>query len=869
MKFRLAASVAVVVLLAVAEASMGQPPAGPITLLDNDSYLRLHFTYRTPQCRSADGELSPLIDRGGKPVPELASPPPPADWMKPDFDDSAWTRDRTPVEPGMPDGYTYGSMVAWNAGVTNSLICARGRFVIDDPSKAGDLKLTLQYVGGVVVYVNGVEVTRVGLPAGALTADTSAEPYPDDLYTQNDGSFLADVRKDQAGFDRRYRRLADVAIPAATVRKGVNVLAVEIHRAPVNEGAAKAKRSPAGGMSIVPGLWNYCELRGLSLTVSGGAAAAPGVARPAGVQVWSCQPYDTVTAFDYGDPGTPAPLAITAARNGVFSARLVVSAAGPIAGLKAAASELATADGAKLDPGAVQVRIAMPATADKCRVPAHRYDALLDTLPAEVPVVRCTVPRESTLRNGNFDGLSVDRKGLTAGALAPLWVTIRVPASARPGVYRGTVTVSADGLAAPAVPLSVTVVGWTLPDAKNLRVCNLGFNSPESLARHYGVPLWSDRHFELMGKSLELMAQVNSRQVLVDMSIDFYGLGGNRESVVRWVAQPDGSYKYDFSAFDKFMDTVAGHLGTPNPLRLNCWGELRPGWKHDDSGRLVSRLDPATGKCEPLRQPELGTPENLEFWKPVLLEVRNKLAARGWAGETVFGHNSYNAPPNPKIVGAAYAIWPDAGWGYTAHNGQLSMTFATEEKGVGMPAKFSECVWTRGNLTPRGYKALLKPRPAVWCWAYRSIMRDWSDLTLLRGVAEGAILRGHDGVGQMGVDIFPVPGPGGRKTYIETDRGGLGPTCSTMAILAPGPDGPVATERYEMLREGMQLAEAILFLQKSLDDGKLTGDLAARINRCLDQRDMAFMWQWRSGRAERDAELLTLAAEASTAMAKP
>ena len=62
-------------------------------------------------------------------------------------------------------------------------------------------------------------------------------------------------------------------------------------------------------------------------------------------------------------------------------------------------------------------------------------------------------------------------------------------------------------------------------------------------------------------------------------------------------------------------------------------------------------------------------------------------------------------------------------------------------------------------------------------------------------------------------------------------------------LLDPGPTGPVATTRYEMMREGMQECEARIAIEKVLTDpalkAKLGDDLATRAQQLLDDR----IWQ--------------------------
>ena len=177
---------------------------------------------------------------------------------------------------------------------------------------------------------------------------------------------------------------------------------------------------------------------------------------------------------------------------------------------------------------------------------------------------------------------------------------------------------------------------------------------------HYGVPLWSEQHFDLMGKSLACWPNVNSREIPVNLCIDFYGMSGNTQSMVRWIKQPGGSFKYDFSVFDKYLDLVARHCGRPCPLRLNCWGEAKA-YREYQAKKLRSNPVRSGSRCSTRRRasssaiesPARG-PESLDFWKPVLQEALKRVAARGWSDTVAIGHNSY-------CYGRRRKLWASAG----------------------------------------------------------------------------------------------------------------------------------------------------------------------------------------------------------------
>jgi hypothetical protein len=194
--------------------------------------------------------------------------------------------------------------------------------------------------------------------------------------------------------------------------------------------------------------------------------------------------------------------------------------------------------------------------------------------------------------------------------------------------------------------------------------------------------------------------------------------------------------------------------------------------------------------------------------------------------------------------------------------------------------RYAEGVWSSPDATFRGYRNLpmfgagaggKKPRrgaETIWCGA-RTTDLDTSPLEKLCQAPERRIMQTQDG-GQMGADYFPIGRQkGGYVLYgsLGNSRGGLGPHQNgTLALLAPGPDGAITTERFEAYREGVQNAETVLFLEKALQDKKISGDLAERVNKCLDERSEVILRGWPCGRFERDEKLLSLAGEVAKTM---
>ena len=845
---------------------------GPSYFLLDDPAPVVNLGRRMEIFKTAAGPMA-KVGFNGAPYqwPSEATSLPPYDWAGVTFDDSAWMLAYWPQPIPDPSltGFQEGHIPVKAASPFDTVVVlARSRFEIKDPTRVKACRLSLEYWGGVVVYVNGQEVARGHLPGQEPDMLARlAEPYPEKVIPY----------RFPAAAVGSLRQLRDVEIPAAFLRPGVNVLAVEAHPAPIPYSTWKRYDEYYA--------WPAIGVQRARLTVAPADAAVTSGLRLRGLRVWNCAVSDIVTAGDdLREVSAPLrPVVIRAARNSVFSGRLIVGSDQAITGLTVKVSDLAwvgpslaegrggtptsggpTGGGNKLAASAVRVRYAVPATPDKSWVSPDRFDGLLDQIPV------CVTNKSK--------------------ALAPLWFTVRVPANATAGLYEGRITIAAQGFQPQTVPIQVRVYDWTLPDPREWRVQNFIYHAEEVAAKHYEVPNYSDKHFELVGKSLALLAELNSLQVQVNLVCDFFANGysgsmnSNPESLVRWIKQPDGSFKHDFTNFDRYLEMVAKTIGKPRTLRLNCWGEPNPqsagGWisrDFDNTGqRPVTVLDPATGKLSRMKQPPLGTEENYRFWKPVFDEMLKKIKARGWLDETTLGYNAWFGLSYPKLVDEAHRLWPGGEWSFTGHNGAQDMLFRGTDTNLVMTVRHADTVYVAPGARQPLWM-LDKPRRNTFINDCRNFQREEYPMHRMRLLVEnyGANYgSGYDGVGDFGADLFPLKRPVGGY-YIPGASSGSGWASdhrSTLAILYPSADGPVVTERYEMLREGAELCEAYLFVRNALATKKdlLPPALQKRAKLCLLERDTALnrvTFRARFMPGEEDAKLLDLAGAVAQALA--
>jgi hypothetical protein len=740
-------------------------------------------------------------------VDQQESPAPPDAWETTAFDDFGWPRSRlTWLAPNAFGRFS-------SAG-----LCLRGRFQATDPSAVDGLYLTLKYYGGVRVWLNGQEVARAHLRAGELAADTPADMYPKDVYVDDRGvivpmgdheygwnSIPAAVKKDaEQRRARRTRVLGPLKLPAGALRKGENVLCVEVRRCEYPFEALRWFKSPEGRTKPFWVPMNLLDLR-LQATAAG---IAPNVARPKGVQVWTENTNDRITPLDYGDAGEGLrPLRIVGAKNGAFCGQVVIGSGAPLEAVKVVAGDLKAVKGRGVVPAsAITLLYALP---DVSYYGMHTwFDALQSAPPDPVPVFRR--PRDTGGTPGN------------AGALLPVLLRVKVHKDAPAGEYRGAAVVSVAGAEAATVPIELSVADWTLADPKNYRTYVGVYQSPTSLALQYKVPDWSEEHWKLMEKSFALLGRAGNR--LVNVPVVDQTQFGNDDGMIYWVKKPDGSYDYDFKIFDRFMDLAQKHFALEF-VALHVWHS--GGWETRAANQknTVTVIEPS-GERRHVQVPVFGTEESKNFWKPLLDAVQTRLVKRGLENALILGILSDGTAPK-EVFAAFNEITPGgARWMRGCHGGTYSEK-PDPLPGGGVTVLHEFCYGTPLELA--------KPLAPYWKqrhWPGTDYERmsgheQVAALTWYRETGMTALMRRTRGVGRICLDFFdvlakPSAGGGGVGNVLSIYNRWPHSSCaqrepSLKRMVWPAPDGPETTLRYEAFCEGIQYAEALIVVSEALD----------------------------------------------------
>lgn len=340
-------------------------------------------------------------------------------------------------------------------------------------------------------------------------------------------------------------------------------------------------------------------------------------------------------------------VSIACARNETESFQVVVSPAGAaLREVDATVSVLRNASGAALPANCVDVfcNVFVPIRMTDPRssmAPGMWADAL--------------VPRTNPYTGKPVQGPAWGARGFTGerfrgrrfdvwkGQQQPIWVDVRVPKDAAPGIYRGEIEVVAANAPAARMPVSVEVWDFALPDGPSLENHFGGF---DRIAGYYALKADSEKYLLLEDRFIEMMAAHRINPPLPGR--------------LRPTIGPDGSALFDDDLDRRLSAYVARHAMTnievPRApfdvfgkdrskaaayyrswyeyLKRKGWAERAYLYMHDETLNAKSyaqarRMGEFVGEAEPRlrrlvvtqtypRNPEWGTLDGaLDIWCPL------------------------------------------------------------------------------------------------------------------------------------------------------------------------------------------------------------------------------------------------------------
>ncbi|MCC5828511.1 MAG: hypothetical protein JJU36_03600 [Phycisphaeraceae bacterium] len=426
--------------------------------------------------------------------------------------------------------------------------------------------------------------------------------------------------------------------------------------------------------------------------------------------------------------------------------------------------------------------------------------------------------------------VAVAEQAVPGERVQPVWVTVQVPEDAAPGRYTGTLRLTPGG----TVPVELDVIGFPSPDPWRFTTHAGMIQSPETIARHYGVPLWSPRHLQLLEPSLRLLGQSGNRVLFIPL-VNRTHLG-NEESMVRFVRR-GGRFTPDFTPLERYLELYSRHSGPPEVIVLYAW---ETAWRGDRTPATigVTEVDPRGGRTQVLEVPFFGRPGTEAFWRPVFEGIAARVEQLQWPTEAIMLGMAGDARPDPETTeffnrvasGFKWAMFTHARGDPNPRDGRLNVS--------GLEVGYRELPY------PTDLRRYNPASPIGGGWdtdfrqvtSLRSFDSDASAAFRLAATYSLASNR-YSGFSRIGLDFWPVEGSpliGRHHRWHNLYRGNL------RASTVPGPRGALPTIGLLFMREGMQETEAQIIIERVLRDSNLADQLTEAEReagrKVLDQR---------------------------------
>ena len=239
--------------------------------------------------------------------------------------------------------------------------------------------------------------------------------------------------------------------------------------------------------------------------------------------------------------------------------------------------------------------------------------------------------------------------------LLPVWLTAKIPAEIAPGQYVGTLSIGSRDL-----PVELTVCKWICP-APRKWVTHVGvLSSPETLAKHYKVELWSQEHWALIEEQLQFLGGLGNDDLW--LSVFSRNQWGHETSWITY-KEKDGQYQPDLGIVSKYLELYAKHVGQPHALILEIWNSTRYASKKRIKQTQMDILVDGQYRNVPLA----GFEGSEKVFKPVLQGLRRLVVKLGWSEDIIMIGCADDMRPTEQVIDFFRKHSPYTRWAIWTH----------------------------------------------------------------------------------------------------------------------------------------------------------------------------------------------------------
>lgn len=247
---------------------------------------------------------------------------------------------------------------------------------------------------------------------------------------------------------------------------------------------------------------------------------------------------------------------------------------------------------------------------------------------------------------------SIGCMDMDAKTVRPVWISIDIPAEAKQGNYKGTLTVDARNAKPQQFEIDLKVQAALLPPATAWEYYLDLWQHPTAVARVENLKVWSDEHFAAMKPLMQLLAGAGQKVITATLNKDpWNGQCFDRyEDMIAWTKNADNSWTYDYAVFDRWIQFMMD-LGIKK--RINCYSMIP--WNNELHYKDVGTGELITVKADP------GTKVFEELWTPFLLDFVKHQKAKGWLEITNIAMDERSPETMKATLGLLQKVAPELG----------------------------------------------------------------------------------------------------------------------------------------------------------------------------------------------------------------
>lgn len=391
---------------------------------------------------------------------------------------------------------------------------------------------------------------------------------------------------------------------------------------------------------------------------------------------------------------------------------------------------------------------------------------------------------------------------LAPGAAQPLWLTIAVPPDAAPGEYVGEVRATA-GETEAALPLTVTVHEAKLPDPEQFTLTVGFWQAPRRIAEQYGLELWSREHWELL------------RVYLQDLADHGQDLAFVTRDLFEWRRDDAGKLTFNYTLFDRYV-SLCREVGIDEGIEYysmyNAGGDSTVTWVEADGNTAGVTANPGDDAYD-------GP------WSEFLTDFAAHLEENGWLQDV------YICPADEPGDGSGVptlARWARCAELVHAAHPKLKTTVALDSRASAetLAPSIDRMVFKLRDDVYSPDLAAAKRAEGGRAEAYICCHPDRPNTFITSPNIDSRVIgwqlyrEGLQGLLRWSYERWPpdpVGQPEGDGRYAAGD----------LFIVYPGPEGPYATPRWEIMRDAFEDYELLRMLEEAVTQARDGGNAEA------------------------------------------